>query len=256
MNAVMDAHPATVIIVIAALMVTPAWFVMTYAMSGASLRKGITLATAFLLWGAAMTWFTLAGVSERVEPPLGQLVIPVCWLMPSILLLLTRKHWLSDPLDQRWLVGLQLWRAIGGVFLIEMSRGNLPGSFAWPAGVGDLIAAAVAAWVLIVYRARPIPAGAIILVAVVGIADFASAFFFGFTSSAGPQQLFAFDNPNRVQEFPTGLIPLFLVPYAIFFHTLSLACLFRFGVFETTRNQTDVFYSRSRSGDHATCPSA
>jgi hypothetical protein len=60
------------------------------------------------------------------------------------------------------------------------------------------------------------------LVAVVGLADFTSAFFFGLTSSALPIQLFAFDNPNRVMEWPTGFIPVLLVPYAILMHILSL----------------------------------
>ena len=55
----------------------------------------------------------------------------------------------------------------------------------------------------------------------------AFAFFFGFTSSATPLQLFAFDNPNRVIEYPLGLIPLFLVPYAVMAHLLSIAQLIR-----------------------------
>ena len=54
-----------------------------------------------------------------------------------------------------------------------------------------------------------------------GMADFVSAFFFGITSSAGPLQLFHPDVTNNLLLFPTGMIPLFLVPYAIFFHTLS-----------------------------------
>jgi hypothetical protein len=53
------------------------------------------------------------------------------------------------------------------------------------------------------------------------IADFLSAFFFGFGSSETPIQLFFPEVPNNVIVFPTGLIPLFFVPYAIFFHTLS-----------------------------------
>jgi hypothetical protein len=68
-----------------------------------------------------------------------------------------------------------------------------------------------------------LPARAVYVVAIVGAADFASAFFFGFTSSAGPQQLFAHDFDNQPALFPTGMIPLFLVPYAIFFHTPSNA---------------------------------
>lgn len=39
--------------------------------------------------------------------------------------------------------------------------------------------------------------------------------------SETPLQLFFPAVPNHVIVFPTGMIPLFLVPYAIFFHVLS-----------------------------------
>ena len=39
--------------------------------------------------------------------------------------------------------------------------------------------------------------------------------------AAGPQQLFFPEVANRTLWFPTGIIPLFLVPYAIAIHTLS-----------------------------------
>ena len=109
-----------------------------------------------------------------------------------------------------------------------MSRGYVPSIFAWPAGLGDVLAALVALVVLVVHRrTSSIPRAAIALVAAVGIADFLSAFFFGFTSSDGPQNLFPQDRPSQLIAFPTGMIPMFLVPYAIFFHTLSLASLSR-----------------------------
>ena len=48
-------------------------------------------------------------------------------------------------------------------------------------------------------------------------------FFYGFTSSEGsPSQLFFPGVTDRLILFPTGMIPLFLVPYAIFIHVLSL----------------------------------
>jgi hypothetical protein len=111
---------------------------------------------------------------------------------------------------------------IGGVFLIEMVRGNIPRVFAYPTGVGDLAVALVAALVLLKYwNAKRIPGAAVYLVIILGVADFMSAFFFGFGSSETPIQLFFPEVPNNVIVFPTGLIPLFFVPYAIFFHTLS-----------------------------------
>jgi hypothetical protein len=53
------------------------------------------------------------------------------------------------------------------------------------------------------------------------VSIFLSALFFGFTSSASSLQLFHPAVPNHVIAFPTGIIPLVLVPYATLFHVLS-----------------------------------
>jgi hypothetical protein len=106
-----------------------------------------------------------------------------------------------------------------------MARGHIAPSFAWPAGIGDIIVGAVAAYLVIAYT--NIPRWGVISVLVLGVVDFLSAFFFGFTSLPGPAQLFAIGFENNVNLFPTGLIPFFLVPYAIVFHTLSFAQLTR-----------------------------
>ena len=95
--------------------------------------------------------------------------------------------------------------------------------FAYPAGVGDMFVGLVALGVLLAYwKSERIPKAGIFLVIGLGIADFLSAGFFGFTSSEVPGQLFYPSVANDVAHFPIGLIPLFLVPYAIFFHTLSM----------------------------------
>ena len=222
-----DAHPATLVVVMAALMVTPLHLLATFVFSGASARKGAIVAAVTLGWGAFMVWFCLARVVER-SGPLGNLYVPLLWAAPSLLVWLARDWRLAVPLSQRWLIGLQLWRVIGALFLVEMSRGQLPGVFALPAGIGDIAVALLAAGVLWRGRGQSVlPAGAVIAVLALGIADFISAFFFGFFSSAGPQQLFFPEVPNRTLLFPTGLIPLFLVPYAIAFHTLSWLSLRR-----------------------------
>ena len=222
MYSVMNASPVTVIVVMAAMMVTPIYGLGTYVASKASARKGALIGAGFLVWGAFMSWVCLADITRSVGP-IGRLIIPACWAGPTIVLLVFRGWFLDRPLSQQWLIGVQLWRAIGGVFLIEMSRQNIPGIFAYPAGVGDLFVAGVAAVVLVRYRNQPvIPRVAILLVIGFGIADFLSAFFFGFTSSPGPQQLFFPTVVNNSLLFPTGLIPLYLVPCAISFHALSL----------------------------------
>jgi hypothetical protein len=185
--------------------------------------------TAFLLWGGFMCWVCLSGIPLRLGLP-GNLIVPAAWILPSAVLLVGRRWFLANALSQQWLVGLQVFRAIGGVFLIEMARGHLPGIFAYPAGVGDILVAVVALAVLLRWRRGPfIPGGAVFLVIGLGVADFLSAFFFGFFSSETPLQLLRPAVANNVLMFPTGMIPLFLVPYAIFFHTLSALNHVRFG---------------------------
>jgi hypothetical protein len=218
---IMDAHALTVVVIIGTIMVTPIYAFGTYIFSRASRRKGMQIGIAFLIFGSLMFWVCLSDIPKRLGL-IGNLIVPLAWFLPSFILYLWRDWFLSRRLSQRWLIGLQLFRVIGGVFLVEMALGNIPGIFAYPAGIGDILVALVALTVLFRYNeAEHIPGSAVFVVLSVGILDFISAFFFGFTSSETPLQLFFPTVPNHVVVFPTGMIPLFLVPYAIFFHTLS-----------------------------------
>jgi hypothetical protein len=221
MYKIMDAHVITVIIIIGTIMVPPIYALGTYVFSEASRTKGMQIGLSFLAFGSLMGWVCLSGVPRRLGL-IGNLIVPVAWILPSLILYLRRNWFLSQRLSQRWLIGLQVFRIIGGVFLIEMALGNIPGIFAYPAGIGDIVIALVALTVLLrLRRIERITGGAVFVVIVVGVLDFLNAFFFGFFSSETPLQLFFPVVPNNVLVFPTGMIPLFLVPYAIFFHTLS-----------------------------------
>ena len=75
--------------------------------------------------------------------------------------------------------------------LIEMIGGHIPGIFAYSAGIGDIVVGAAALGVLLVCRHRERIHGVFIMfIIVIEMADFLSAFFFGFTSTQGPLQLF------------------------------------------------------------------
>jgi hypothetical protein len=222
MYTVFDANPLTIVIIVGSIMVTPFFVLATYVFSGASARRGAWTGAGFLLFGAVMFWVCLRGLPGKFGFA-GNLVVPLAWVLPSLMLWLKKDWFVGQRLSQHWLVGLQLFRAIGGLFLVEMARGHIPGVFAYPAGLGDILVAIVALGVLLGHgRSERIAKTAIVAVIVLGVADFISAFFFGFTSAEGPQQLFDTAVASKLLLFPTGMIPLFLVPYAIFFHTLSL----------------------------------
>jgi hypothetical protein len=75
------------------------------------------------------------------------------------------------------------------MFLALCSRNQLPGEFAIPAGIGDLIVAVT----------------------------------MGFLTSPSPLQMFAFDRPNLlITQYPLVMVPAFLVPTSIILHGLSL----------------------------------
>ena len=170
-----------------------------------------------------MFWVSLSDIPGKLGFG-GSLIIPLCWLLPSLILYWKRNWFLSQKLSQNWLIGLQVFRVVaGGLFLIEMILGHIPGIFAYPAGLGDMFVGLVALGVLLAYKkSAGIPKAGIFLVIGLGAADFSSALFFGFTSSEVPGQLFYPAVTNNAAHFPIGMIPYFLVPLAIFFHTLSM----------------------------------
>jgi hypothetical protein len=208
---VMNAHPVTVFGIMLTMLVVPMfWFyVLPYA-------KAMRMAIITIVLASIMSLYVFYNVSDLFGI-LGGPVILLAWSLPALLVWIYRDYFRG--LDQRKLISLEIFRLIGGLFLIEMMRGHVPASFALPAGIGDVIVGLTALTLVLMYRR--IPRWAVILVLTIGIMDFTSALFFGFTSQPSVAQLFAVDFENQVNLFPTGLIPFFLVPYAIVFHVLS-----------------------------------
>jgi hypothetical protein len=60
-----------------------------------------------------------------------------------------------DAVPQHWLIAIQLYRALGVIFLILYGTGKLPGLFAWPAGLGDVLVGVLAPVVAFAYARAP-----------------------------------------------------------------------------------------------------
>lgn len=128
---------------------------------------------------------------------------------------------------QEWLVGVQLYRAGGAIFLILWGMGLIPGAFAGPSGIGDVLvglAAPVVALLYVRYRRRA--RAAVLWWNIAGLLDLVSALTLGFLTAPSRFQLLALDAPNTlVTQFPLVLIPTFIVPLSILLHLASLARL-------------------------------
>ena len=195
------------------------------------LRIWLAVALPFTIWLVLVWWIAFAG-GFRARP--GVPPIPPAIFLPIILGLIVllpskRIGAVLDAIPPSWLVGLQLYRVLGGIFLVGWLQGNIPGEFALPAGSGDVLVGLLALPVayLLHKRARGAAALAIAWNAL-GIIDLASAVSMGTLTQPGPLQLIVPAVPNlQLGTYPTVLVPAFAVPSSILLHALSLRQLRR-----------------------------
>jgi hypothetical protein len=141
----------------------------------------------------------------------------------------TRLTRIIDIVPQSWLVGVQVYRIVGLVFVVLWGFGKLPGSFALPAGLGDFLVGILAPVVAVLY-ARGVPRKASLVRTwnVLGILDLVVAVTTGFLTSPSPIQMLALETPNvLISAFPLVMIPVFAVPVSILLHLASLTKLQR-----------------------------
>jgi hypothetical protein len=132
----------------------------------------------------------------------------------------------AHTLDLRLVVLPHLWRLVAIVFLIDYSQGRLPGGFALPAGIGDIVTAlgAVPLALALSHGASGVRKrfvawnifGLIDLVVAVSSGILHSKSSFGVLVGAGPTTLL-------MSQFPLCMVPTFFVPLFMLLHLLALA---------------------------------
>jgi len=134
-----------------------------------------------------------------------------------------------DAVPPDRLIGVQLYRVLGGVFVVGWALGIFPAVFALPAGLGDLLIGVAAPRIAKDLRnGYPASRRRAILWNVLGLADLVMAVALGVLSAPGPLQRFAFDRPNvAISEFPFVIVPTVLVPLSVLLHVFSLRSLTR-----------------------------
>lgn len=186
----------------------------------------------FTLW-AAIVWS--AAINGAFRPGVvGYPLLPAAIFLPvivgtPILLLSERIGRALDAMPASWLVALQMYRVFGSVFLVGWVRGLVPGVFALPVSIGDMVTGLLAVPVAIALASgRDEGRRAALAWNVFGLVDFAVAVSIGLMISPGPLQLIVPSIPNAAAgAYPTVLIPAFAVPSSILLHVLSLRQLRR-----------------------------
>jgi hypothetical protein len=221
------------ILIASVMVVAVALFGLHRALSRAELQvrdrrrafwSGSALLVAWFFAALVPSWLGFyQGASSRIPTLQYGLLIPIVvgvalfWRWPLL-------RGIVEAAPQSWIVSIQVFRVEGLIFLILYAGGRLPGAFALPAGVGDVIVGLLAPVVGIAYvRGSRTSAGWLRAWNLLGIADLVVAVTTGFFTSPSPLQLLAFDRPNElISAFPLVMIPVFLVPFAAWLHLASL----------------------------------
>lgn len=179
-------------------------------------------------------WFlSVLGISAfglfQAGPSSLPLPIGVALLVPLMLgvLAYARSATLRQLLlraDLRWLIGIQLWRVAGEVFLLGYARNELPAGFAIPAGIGDVLVGLAAPFVAVVAASGTSTARRIVIGwCVAGIADLVVAVTMGVLNAPGRFGLLAGHVTTApLLALPLSLISTFFVPLSILLHLIVL----------------------------------
>ncbi|HAT36293.1 MAG TPA: hypothetical protein DCS82_11290 [Rhodospirillaceae bacterium] len=181
-------------------------------------------------------WFLLSlslnflGVFEaRADAP--PIAFGLSVIGPPILFGILYARWTAFresalALDLKFLTAIQAWRLVGVMFLVLYSFDMLPGSFAWPAGVGDIIVGLYAPFVVVAIANNSANwhRQAVIL-NILGLLDFVGAIGGGVLSGGTPAGILTAPGAvtsDIMQTLPLALIPTFFVPFWIILHIISL----------------------------------
>jgi hypothetical protein len=185
--------------------------------SGRWHRWAIGSAIVFVAWLAAAMLLGANGFFRLDAPRVPQALLIT--LAAGYLFLLSRTfREIIAGIPQHWLIAIQTFRILGGVFLVRYFQGDLPAVFAIPAGVGDvltgLFAPLVAYWWFV---GKPYARGAAIAWNLFGMADLINAVVIGWLTGGGGGGI----------VFPIVLIPTYAVPRAFLIHSYALIGLLR-----------------------------
>lgn len=239
-------QPAIAISIVAMMSFVPILFPIRIADSATQLhfsprKRALAVLITFLLlggWLALVLWGSLSrsfpgpiriqGVPASI-PQVAYLSLGPVILGSLLIALSPTTRALLDNFQPHRVMLIQTARVIGGVFLVRYLTGDMPGVFALPAGIGDVLIGVTAPVISYLYatrgdRVRALAIGWNIL----GMLDLVNALTVGFLAFGlrafpGAQATSA----GQPTTFPLILIPGFGVPLTMLLHIVALRLLLR-----------------------------
>ncbi len=194
-------------------------------------RWKFSFITAVILIG----WFGAVFILSRAGFfALNHLVAPYIFIGFIILFGILQKVYsskniqkVSDAIPVHWIISIQTYRIVGVGFFILYAQGVLPGAFAFPAGIGDILVGVTAPLVALLYFLKKSYSRKLAITwNILGIADLVIALSVGALGYPRPLQVIPLElSTEPLSLFPLALISLFAVPLALLSHFFSLRVL-------------------------------
>ena len=159
----------------------------------------------FLVWFAATPLLAQSGFFRGVGIPLA-LVLTLLFGFVLMFSQTFRKLLTITPMH--WIIGIQVFRVLGGMWLIGYAQGQLPGMFALPAGIGDTLTGLTAP--VVAYWFSKNGKGARLIAFIWCL--------FGTLDLLDAITLANLTNPALIAVLPFVLIPAFGVPRSLVLH--------------------------------------
>lgn len=192
-------------------------------------RNALPLSLLIVIW---LVTVLAMGADGFFEARLGQPPLALLTFAVTPVLVFLVAYWVSATVresvahaDARLVTAIQAWRIGGYSFLLLYSYGFLPGLFAWPAGVGDMLIGLTAPLVAYSAKKKEFVAGRMFRIwNVLGILDLVLAVGFGALGA-----VLAGSGSDHIPTTPMSALPLVLVPtfFVPSFVILHLVALFK-----------------------------
>lgn len=221
------AHFLSSLVLIGGSLVVPLLALGTYLRSGATVRKSIGIAIGVAVWGIVVYLFARYWQFAIASPTLVWTIVFANFIIPSLLVVVLRDFFVGNGLPLAWLTLPQAFRYMGILFILENFLGHTGTVFAYTAGLGDFAVAIIATVLLVQLLAGETPGKLMFYVLVVfGTLDFLVAYSLSFMSTEGVAFNFlAVEERHLMIHMPLALLPYFLVPFAMAYHTMMFLTL-------------------------------
>lgn len=199
----------------------------TYLGSGATFKKSLSIASGVAIWGVVVFLFARYWQFNISDPTPVWIIVIANFILPSIIVLRFKNFFVGEGLSLAWLTLPQAFRYMGTLFILENFLGHTGTAFAYVAGFGDFAAAVVATTILIILLSGGRPGKLIFYILVIfGTLDFLVAYTLSFHSTKDVAlHLLAVDENHLMTLLPLALLPYFLVPFAMAYHTVMFLTL-------------------------------